>query len=43
MIIAKVWEKLYAIFKKAGTPLEMYILDNKISKDLVHSFNQEHI
>ena len=43
IIIAKVWEKLYTTYKKAGTPLEMYNLDNKLSKDLVDSFNQEYI
>ena len=41
-MIVEVWEKLYAIHKKANTLPETYILDNEISKDLVDSFDQEH-
>ena len=43
MIIAEAWEKLHSIYKKASTPPKTHKLDNKISKDLVDSFDQEHI
>ena len=41
--ITKAWEKLHIIFKKAGALPETYILDNKISRDLINGFNQESI
>ena len=41
--ITSVWQVLNNIFKKAGVALEMFILDNKTSQELINTFDSESI
>ena len=40
---ADTWQKLHNVFKKAGSPPEMFFLDNETSSDLVKAFDNEHV
>ena len=41
--IAEAWKQIHSIFKKAGNPPEICILDNETLEDLKNAFNQENI
>mgnify|MGYP003330606412 CR=1 FL=1 len=41
--IGDAWMELNNMFKKAGVALEMFVLDNEMSEDLINAFDQEHI
>ena len=43
LAITEVWKELYNIFAKAGVTPKMFILDNKISKELIEPFSNESI
>lgn len=43
LIIKEVCESICNAYKVVGIALVIIIVDNKISKDLIDSFNREHI
>ena len=42
-IITEAWEELHNKFNKVGVALQIYILNNKKSRDLIKSFNTNNI
>ena len=40
-IITEAWKDLQSIFQKVGVVPEIFVLDNKMSKELIEAFSNE--